>query len=710
MIKNKNTDDNSKASSKASSKPSSKSSSKSSNKTSNKTSNKQIPQESIQGSYLNKYSYSNKNVESLPPIKPNISGNNSNQTFYFLKLSRTWDKGNRTVRERILRDFIKNNKNKTGPQLERELFYGASLFLTRLTAWLRLTYLLGSDISLLLQAIDIFVSASSGHRFLTEFLEIGGILTILEILCISQVKEEEKTEALKILSHIANAGRQYKEFICESYGVRAIADCLARSKSEETQDCAKNLLYQLGVGNPKYLIQVYKALMSILISPTVTVSSQQMSSQALRMLLPSIPVIHPSIVEAVSSLLKSRYIQIQYEGYEILLELIKKPNLQDVVIKHLCEVLKIVTETIDDNDEDKKWKETSTNEKTDKPSSETNTTIMNNKDNSETTIHIFVQQSYAAKLLGVLAVQSNLLAEKMIDNQIISGLLCVVANVEHPESQKNAASTLIYLLEKFPKIQTELKNKMGKNFIDLIEYRPDTFYKELTKEQVIYLKKNKIVVGRNMDNQRQRRKSSVGINAKFPLNDENKAKQFNELKEKILDNTEDEASNDEKSENKTPDNQNENDEEHKNIDDENLEDDSESEFTEPSYNDDEDEDENVDIVPKKLPIVNNKMYIPPEQIQLHSVLSSGKILDYSKDKPYERFEYNFNEFKKQNNEKVNNRVKELSVDLLSDETDKTNRYKEAYSMNFQKTKEKESELIAQTVGENFIEINAKPAN
>ncbi|OUM67322.1 hypothetical protein PIROE2DRAFT_5292, partial [Piromyces sp. E2] len=124
---------------------------------------------------------------------------------------------------------------------------------------------------------------------------------------------EEKSEVLKILSHIANSGRQYKEFICESYGIRAIADCLARSKSEETQDCAKNLLYQLGVGNPKYLIQVYKALMSILISPTVSVSSQQMSSQALRMLLPSIPVIHPSIVEAVSSLLKSKYIQIQYE-------------------------------------------------------------------------------------------------------------------------------------------------------------------------------------------------------------------------------------------------------------------------------------------------------------------------------------------------------------------------------------------------------------
>jgi hypothetical protein len=165
----------------------------------------------INGSYLKKYSFSNKNVESLPPIKQNITGSKSNQTYYFLKLSRTWDKGNRTVRQRILKDFIKNNKNKTGPQLERELFYGASLFLTRLTAWLRLTYLLGNDILLLLQAIDIFISATSGHRFLTEFLEIGGVLTALEILCISQVKEEEKTEVLKILGHIANSGRQYKE-------------------------------------------------------------------------------------------------------------------------------------------------------------------------------------------------------------------------------------------------------------------------------------------------------------------------------------------------------------------------------------------------------------------------------------------------------------------------------------------------------------------
>jgi hypothetical protein len=80
-------------------------------------------------------------------------------------------------------------KNATGPQLERELNNGASLFLARISAWLRLTYLLGYDLALQLTAINIFVSASSGNRFLTEFLEVGGILTVLDILTISQAKE-----------------------------------------------------------------------------------------------------------------------------------------------------------------------------------------------------------------------------------------------------------------------------------------------------------------------------------------------------------------------------------------------------------------------------------------------------------------------------------------------------------------------------------------
>lgn len=51
-----------------------------------------------------------------------------------------WDKGSKITRRKILQDFIAQNQNKTGPELEQEFAQAASLFLTRLTAWLRLTY------------------------------------------------------------------------------------------------------------------------------------------------------------------------------------------------------------------------------------------------------------------------------------------------------------------------------------------------------------------------------------------------------------------------------------------------------------------------------------------------------------------------------------------------------------------------------------------
>ncbi len=57
-----------------------------------------------------------------------------------MNLLQEWDKGSKVVRKQILIDFIIQNQNKTGPELEAEFSQAASLFLTRLTAWLRLTY------------------------------------------------------------------------------------------------------------------------------------------------------------------------------------------------------------------------------------------------------------------------------------------------------------------------------------------------------------------------------------------------------------------------------------------------------------------------------------------------------------------------------------------------------------------------------------------
>jgi hypothetical protein len=53
---------------------------------------------------------------------------------------------------------------------------------------------------------------------MAEFLEVGGILTVLEIINLKQAKEANKAEALKLLQVVTNAGRKYKELTCESYG------------------------------------------------------------------------------------------------------------------------------------------------------------------------------------------------------------------------------------------------------------------------------------------------------------------------------------------------------------------------------------------------------------------------------------------------------------------------------------------------------------
>ena len=51
-----------------------------------------------------------------------------------------WDQGTKSNRADILKLFIAECKGKTAPELEGIFSKAASLFLTRLTAWLRLTY------------------------------------------------------------------------------------------------------------------------------------------------------------------------------------------------------------------------------------------------------------------------------------------------------------------------------------------------------------------------------------------------------------------------------------------------------------------------------------------------------------------------------------------------------------------------------------------
>lgn len=115
---------------------------------------------------------------------------------------------------------------------------------------------------------------------MSEFLEVGCLYTLLEIINLKQSAEINKSLALEILNCIANFGRNYKELVCESYGIRSIAECLAKSKSENTQIQANILLENLAKGNPKFQMQVYKGLIALL--PCSSPKAQELAAQTLK--------------------------------------------------------------------------------------------------------------------------------------------------------------------------------------------------------------------------------------------------------------------------------------------------------------------------------------------------------------------------------------------------------------------------------------------
>ncbi|KNE61295.1 hypothetical protein AMAG_07036 [Allomyces macrogynus ATCC 38327] len=409
----------------------------------------------------------------------------------FMKLATSWDRGSKSVRERILSDFIHSCRLKTGPQLEQELGLGASLFLTRISAWLRLTYLLNYNLAMQMEAISIFLSAAGGSRFLNEFLEIGGVLTLLEMISLPQVKERDKAMALKLLIHIASAGRKHKEFICECQGVRAISECLARSRFDLTQDHARHLLQELGSGNPKYLMQVYKTLLALLTSPSSLVA-QQMAGQALRALLPSIPTIHVSIVEATLALLKSPQLPLQHEGFEVLRQLLPRTNLQDAILAALIEILQM---PVDDGEDDNgqpsvRGKRGGRLKTTLEKASPTPGDPMFPK--GDAVAHLYMQQSYAARLLGMMAASSAALAERMVHGGVLMGLVMTTANVKHPDSQKSAASLLQYLAQTVPTVRDLIRDQLGSTFYEFSVAKPDTYFRELNRDQVRYLRRNAV--------------------------------------------------------------------------------------------------------------------------------------------------------------------------------------------------------------------------
>uniref|UniRef100_A0A8C8RZI7 Armadillo like helical domain containing 1 n=1 Tax=Pelusios castaneus TaxID=367368 RepID=A0A8C8RZI7_9SAUR len=380
-----------------------------------------------------------------------------------------WDNASRAARGHILDNFIEANQGKTGPELELEFSQGASLFLARLTAWLRLTYMHGIYLHQQLQSISIFLSAASGHRYLMEFLEVGGVLTLLEILGLTQLKEEDKRESIKLLQIVANAGRKYKELICESYGVRSIAEFLANSKSEETQEQVQILLDSLGHGNPKYQNQVYKGLIALL--PCTSPKAQQLSLQTLRTVQAIVGAVHPGIVAAVLGVLRSAHAEVQHEAIQLIKDLMAY-DVRSALLKSLVELLKPPR------------KEPAKVKAVEDPAAL----------HLPEALSVYIQQAAAAKTIGVLARDSAKLAEEMIQLRVVHSLMCAMGNQDHTTSQRQASITLEYFVLTFPIVEEHVRKATGETLFQLFMVNRDakTLYMNMDAVQVDILASNKV--------------------------------------------------------------------------------------------------------------------------------------------------------------------------------------------------------------------------
>ncbi|XP_065812400.1 adenine DNA glycosylase [Labrus bergylta] len=388
-----------------------------------------------------------------------------------LSFLREWDHGDRTVRGRMLNTFLIQNTGKTFYELELEFAQVASLFLARVTTWMRLTYMFGTFLGLQLNAIGIFLSASSHDQYLMEFLEDGGVLTLLEILSHPKSKEEEKAEALRLLHTVSNAGRKYKEFICESDGVKAIAEFLATSNADKTQETARALLETLSHGNPKYQIQLYKSLIALMTCSSPKV--QQLVMCTLRTVQFKMNTAHHSIIEPLLNMLRSLHVEVQDEATNLIL-LLTSYDVRPVLLSGLVSLLRPTKE------ESQKH--------------QLNTEVPSEPEIIKRTgsLPVFVQQAAAAKTIRLLAEDSPDVSRELLSLGVIQHLLHTLGNREHTDAQIQASMALEHFVREYPVIEEQVQRVMGCTLSEAFMHKAETLYMNKDETQAESLLTNNL--------------------------------------------------------------------------------------------------------------------------------------------------------------------------------------------------------------------------
>ncbi|KAM9831382.1 LOW QUALITY PROTEIN: armadillo-like helical domain containing protein 1 [Neosynchiropus ocellatus] len=421
---------------------------------------------------------------------------------------REWDRGNDSARKRMLDSFVRQNSGNAFSDLDLQFSHVSSLFLARLSTNLRLTCMFGTFLGLQLRAVEIFLSASDHDQYRREFVEHGGVQTLLDILSLTNIKETDKTQVVKLLLVISNSGHKFREIICECEGVKAIAEYLSASNVTEVQETV-NLLESLLLVSSKYHQQTCSHLIKLLSCCSEQV--QKLAVHCLHTLLGQMTPDH--IVQALMNAMTLMNLDIQDEGKIIR---VNTHHLHAIHTTGFCVCLPAAIHQIMDSVDLKVRPALLTAllallqppEDTQQPCT-AEVKLENMKGD------VFMQQAAAARTIRLLCQKSQEVSGELLTLGVVQRLLFLMGNRHHLDSQIQASLTLKvlyrwplsaseliktvitdlclhfqYLVDSFPAIMTHVSRVMGASLFEVFMRKAEDFYMNMTETVAEILQAN----------------------------------------------------------------------------------------------------------------------------------------------------------------------------------------------------------------------------
>ena len=203
---------------------------------------------------------------------------------------RQWDAAGRMTRTRILREVLALQSRKKGnspveaSSLDNALGPGAaSLFLARTNTWMRMTCLTGYELTVQLQVCGMFLESVGGERFVNEFVECGGITTLLDVLALPGPSDAEKVLALSQVKLIAERGWETCRIINEQDGAAVAMAYMLGSATEPGQVLISSLLVELANNDVRYRHTILEELLDA--TASTNPFAQLAAANAVRQLL-----------------------------------------------------------------------------------------------------------------------------------------------------------------------------------------------------------------------------------------------------------------------------------------------------------------------------------------------------------------------------------------------------------------------------------------